>query len=168
MDRAQLYKLFLDSLKQYLGVNLLYPRQPQRKQLCIPSSKYDNCEFEVVNSEILQYLNYFWMHFAILIIAFFTPLIKLIAGFYSLIIYLFPSFSETPANSLNGKQNLTIPYEYYVQNIQSVSPFDLVGIIQLYQNLSIDLIHGLTYLLKYWYLYLLGKDDEIPSTKYGG
>ena len=108
------------------------------------------------------------MHFAILIIAFFTPLIKLIAGIYSLVIYLSPSFSETPANTLNGKQDLTIPYEFYAQNIKYINPLDLMSVFYFFQNFLIDLIHGLTYLIKYWYLYLLGKDDEIPNLKYGG
>jgi hypothetical protein len=39
------------------------------------------------------------MHFAVAIIAIFGPLIKIFAGFYSLLLFIFPSFSDTPANS---------------------------------------------------------------------
>ena len=34
-----------------------------------------NCEFETVNKEIIQYLNYFWMHFAIVIVGLLGPYI---------------------------------------------------------------------------------------------
>ena len=87
-------------MKQYLGINLQYPRQASRKHLCIPKSLKDDCEFETVNKELLQFLNYFWLHFAIVIIALFGPVVKILAGFYSLLLFAFPSFSETPANSL--------------------------------------------------------------------
>ena len=34
--------------------------------------------------------------------------------------------------------------------------------------MSIDFIHGMTFLMKYWYLYFLGDDDELPKVYYGG
>ena len=36
------------------------------------------------------------------------------------------------------------------------------------QNVIIDLIHGLTFIVKYWYFYYLGNDEEIPKIQYGG
>ena len=30
------------------------------------------------------------------------------------------------------------------------------------------MVHGITFIVKYWYIYFLGNDDEIPKIFYGG
>ena len=129
-----------------------FPKQFKAENCTATGRSWDDCVYDGVNMEMIQYSNIASAAIFNFVLGFTSPLVWFMTPFAIILLYLVPSLADTPANL--SEIDYGIPFYYYNNEFDilgtMINPFKWLPTML---EMSMDYLHTLSYLFVYWTQY---------------